>query len=543
MVVGTFRSRFGPLAVAVMAMLALLAGLLVATSGQAHASPIVPSWEPDSHALGPVTLYDASGTKITSGTLASHPFAAYFAGSGGATPNTPASPGSSPKATTWAYKPVPGSDPVNWSGDTLTAATVIGASGSYPGALANSTLAIAKGVASDFSFNDFMDEYAPLTTGNDAYLYELRVSTGFASEYYRTDISVDPVAGTWTVVYPSASPVTTTTVVSGPTTGTVGSAATYTASVVAASGSPAGTVQFKVDGTNLGSAVSIAAAASPGVSYTPANTSPHTITATFTPTDSNAFTTSSDSVGKTITATAPPTETKQADASAMTLSPTSSSVVAGSSATLSSVLTDSATNTPISGASVQLLSASASAGPFTAASTATTSASGAVTFAVSPTSTTYYKVSYAGDASHGATAAGFVTVIVTTPTPTTSSSPSPAPSTSTSAAPAPAKRAVTIAATAKSIKVHKATKIFGHVAPASAGGTVTLYKLVGKKWVKAGSAAIKQVKLPNGQKVIGYVFSFKGSAKGAFSFRVMTSATASFLAATSAVLKITVKKK
>jgi hypothetical protein len=97
----------------------------------------------------------------------------------------------------------------------------------------------------------------------------------------------------------------TTTVVSGPMTGTVGTPVTYTAAVTAGAGTPTGTVQFKVDGANLGGAVSVASAASPGVTYTPADINPHVITAVYTSSNPTAFSNSSDNTGVTLTASAP----------------------------------------------------------------------------------------------------------------------------------------------------------------------------------------------------------------------------------------------
>lgn len=262
----------------------------------------MPSFEPDQNAQGALTFYNASGTKITSGTLDSHPMAAYFAGSGGATPNTPSSPSGVIKATAWAFKPV-SATPSGWSGDSLTASTTIGAiaTAGYPAPLTGSTNAIAKGIASDFSMDDFLGEYPVGSVGGQAAdIYEIRVTTGNGAEYYRADIQVDVANNAWTAVYPN--PVATTTAVSGPTTGTVGTAVTYTAAVTAATGTPTGTVQFKVDGVNFGSPVSVATAASSGAQYTPTNTTPHTITAVYTSNDLNSYTSSIDSAGQTIIA-------------------------------------------------------------------------------------------------------------------------------------------------------------------------------------------------------------------------------------------------
>jgi len=92
----------------------------------------------------------------------------------------------------------------------------------------------------------------------------------------------------------------TTVTVNGSTTGTVGSPQTYTATVAPAGAT--GTVQFFLDGSALGTPKSVAAAASSGVSYTPADTSPHSITASFTSSDPSNFASQPNSNTVTVTA-------------------------------------------------------------------------------------------------------------------------------------------------------------------------------------------------------------------------------------------------
>lgn len=97
--------------------------------------------------------------------------------------------------------------------------------------------------------------------------------------------------------------IATTTVVSGPTTGAVGTPVAYTATVTPASGttSPAGSVQFIVNGANSGSPVALSGGTA-NFSYTPTTTDGGknvVVTANFTPTDATAFTASSDSKGVT----------------------------------------------------------------------------------------------------------------------------------------------------------------------------------------------------------------------------------------------------
>ncbi|UQX88401.1 Ig-like domain-containing protein [Jatrophihabitans telluris] len=382
--------------------LAIAGGLLLA--GASAASAAAPTYEPDPNSVGTVTLYDASGAQLTSGSLSTHPFATYYAGSGGATPHAPANS----KATPLAYIPQDGVNPASWSGDSLGPSTTYGtaASAAYPAPLTGSANAIAKAGSTDFSMDDILNEFT-LSSSLNPNVVEIRVATGNNGEYYNMDVKVDTTAGTWTQVYPvvaakvgtaisaiTASPASpapssttsvnltatlsatdsthpagsvhlfdgttdlgaatlnagtgaisatatvatsgsygfkfvytasgnynnsssavlaysvtgpaaaTTTVVSGPTTGTVGTPVTYTAAVSASSGTPTGSVQFTVDGSNLGAPVSVANAASTGVQYTPADTSPHVIKASYTPASGANFSGSSDTTGITLTATA-----------------------------------------------------------------------------------------------------------------------------------------------------------------------------------------------------------------------------------------------
>jgi hypothetical protein len=96
----------------------------------------------------------------------------------------------------------------------------------------------------------------------------------------------------------------TSTVVSGLTTGTVGSNLTYTAAISPAAA--AGKVQFKVDGSNAGNPVTVSGGAASFVYSPTSSDGGHSIvvTAAFAPTDSTAYTASADTVGVTTAITA-----------------------------------------------------------------------------------------------------------------------------------------------------------------------------------------------------------------------------------------------
>jgi len=98
--------------------------------------------------------------------------------------------------------------------------------------------------------------------------------------------------------------VATTVQVNGPTTGSVGTPISYTATVTPTAA--AGKVQFIVNGTNAGSPVTVSGGSAP-FSYTPTTTDGGhnvVVTATFTPTDPASYNASSDTTGVTTAVTA-----------------------------------------------------------------------------------------------------------------------------------------------------------------------------------------------------------------------------------------------
>lgn len=103
--------------------------------------------------------------------------------------------------------------------------------------------------------------------------------------------------------------VATTTVLSGPTSTTYGTAVTIHADVkrtAAGTAVPAtaGSVQFKVDGTNVGSPVALTATGA-DFSFNPSGAGTNTITGTFAPADPTKFVASSDATGVTVITSAP----------------------------------------------------------------------------------------------------------------------------------------------------------------------------------------------------------------------------------------------
>jgi subtilase family serine protease len=140
-------------------------------------------------------------------------------------------------------------------------------------------------------------------------------ANNFASVFTNTTTTSSPVATTTVVTASPASPVV------------VNTAITLTATVSPNSGSStlAGTVQFAINGTNAGSAVTLASGVAT-YSYTPTTAGTYTVTATYTPSSSTANSGSSGTLSIVVNAAASGSES-------FTLSATNVSVAPGSSGT------------------------------------------------------------------------------------------------------------------------------------------------------------------------------------------------------------------
>ncbi|WP_157749391.1 hypothetical protein [Jatrophihabitans sp. GAS493] len=183
-----------------------------------------PSFQPDSHAAGTISFYDASGAQITSGSLDASPLAAYYMASTPVPvwtgiPGDPDAPG--PKVAAVFYTPVQGQTPAAWqTGDIETTSQVIGTHPGYPGALATTTNPVVK---DDSGFADMTDHISNFTSTDttDPNIYEVRLLNSNGQLYWSSDIQVDTVANTWTQVYPvvtgGATPTPTPAVTPSPT--------------------------------------------------------------------------------------------------------------------------------------------------------------------------------------------------------------------------------------------------------------------------------------------------------------------------------------
>jgi Bacterial Ig-like domain (group 3) len=263
--------------------LAMAGGLAVVAAGPASAAG-GPSWQPEAKAVGTLTFYNASGNPITGGNVTDSPIAAYVQGSTADTSHT--------VATLYAATPVSGTDPGTWGSDQLSTSTTY-PNASAPGALGTSTLPLVHGISGDSSLADQIADFPNTdtsTTDGFGGVYELRLKTGVSNTVWQVaDIQV--TGTTWSVIYPTAAAATstTTTLTANPATGaTAGANVTLTATVSPSTAT--GTVQFKENGTAIGSPATVSGGTAAVQGSFP-SAATYALTADFTP-SSNAFTAS-----------------------------------------------------------------------------------------------------------------------------------------------------------------------------------------------------------------------------------------------------------
>jgi hypothetical protein len=288
--------------------LAIATAGLALTGGVASAA-VTPGWEPDADARGSLTFYDASGNVITGGSLDSSPFVAYAAASGpgrvvGGVPDT--------KATLFVFTPKLGLLPSQWTAsDQFTASTTYPNTAAPP-SVRSITNPVASGQNGDLSLASYVAAN-PNTETNAAWanLYEVRlvssgVGTGSDPRYYRTDILV--TGNTWSVAFPAAATSTSTTLSANPTS-PAPSGGTVTLSSTTTPANAPGSVHFFDGPTDLGAGSYNQTTGVATLAVHPADGN-HSFTAQFTPTDSNAFTSStSAALPYTVTPAGTPTAT------------------------------------------------------------------------------------------------------------------------------------------------------------------------------------------------------------------------------------------
>lgn len=273
---------------------ALLAAVASATAGvwalpAAPAGAAVPPWQAsgatlhDGHAVGTLHFYDSNGNEIFGGSDITAPIAPYVGGSSSLRSGDD-------HAALYGYLPVPNTNEGKWSGRDLSAASA------YPVAAPSSLHSLSSPVATssvkDLTLAD-LETALPnnSTDANYAHIYELRLRTSTAGAPVGAsyDVADVKITGTsWSVTYPSHLTDTGTTLTASPSAGALaGDAVTLTATVSPAA---AGTVQFADGAANLGTPVAVnttTGIATKAVSFATAGA--HSLTAQFTPTDSNAY--------------------------------------------------------------------------------------------------------------------------------------------------------------------------------------------------------------------------------------------------------------
>ena len=268
------------LAASGLAVAAMSAAIPFVLPSAAYAA--TPPWETDPNALGNVAFYDAAGNVIHGGSNLKH-LADYVAG------DTAGTSGST-KATFYFAAPDHNQpDETQWATFDQSLSTT------YPTTTAPASINALTGPvvtlsSGDADFTDTVGGVTPDSTTGYANIFQVRVyDTHSAPKYWESDIQVDTNAGTWQQIYPSVLTSTTTTIsdVTPASPQTQGTSVTFTATVAPIA---AGSVQFKNNGTNLGAAVAVNTG--DGTAQLTTSALPvgdNSITAVFTPTDTNTY--------------------------------------------------------------------------------------------------------------------------------------------------------------------------------------------------------------------------------------------------------------
>jgi hypothetical protein len=264
--------------------------------------------------VGGLIFYNAAGQQISGGNLTDTPVAAYVGG-------TATIRSGDTKATLYGYDPVANTATGTWSGEALGSSTVF-PNTSAPAPLNSSTLPLETGSADDENIATLMSDLPNENSSASGYadLYQLRLKTTQAgmqpnTAYDSADISIDCTsgtasdctAGTWAVVYPALTDIsTTTTLTASPASPQpTGTSVTLTATV---SPSAPGTVQFEEGTTDIGSPVTVVSGqAQVTTSTLPAGTD--ALSAVFTPGEFAAYSGSTGTLSYTVTSAAKPTLT------------------------------------------------------------------------------------------------------------------------------------------------------------------------------------------------------------------------------------------
>jgi Bacterial Ig-like domain (group 3) len=264
------------------ATVAASASLVLAVGGPADAAT-PPPWQSgaakDPNATGVLTLHDASGAEIHSGTLDDGPIADFVSGS--ATLRT-----GDESATLFAYTPDSAAPVGAWTGLQLSATTDF-ADATLPTALDNGHPVVAL-TAADTTIPQYAAGFPNTSTATGYHgVYELRLRTtspGHSATAAYDVVDIEVQGSTWRVAGVGGESTTTSLVVT-PTSPKVGDTATLSAAVTPGA---AGSVQFRDGATALGSPVAVTGGAASTTTLV-TNAGAHTYSAVFTPTDTDAY--------------------------------------------------------------------------------------------------------------------------------------------------------------------------------------------------------------------------------------------------------------
>lgn len=287
------------------------AGLaMTATPAFAATAPASAITADPNASLGTLSFYDAAGNQITSGSLSSLQYTYAVASAPKDRPQT-----TNQKATVfYALPDHTQTDSQNWFSSQATTSSLYPtttAPANINNAGANTPVNTMK--TGDTTLANFLPTGVMDTTAGWQNFVQVRLedsATGQAlrsAPFYASVISVDTTAGTWTQVYPAVAQSTTTTVTSSANPAVNGANVTLTANVAPAGA--AGTVQFKDNGTNIGSAQTLSASGTASITTSFSTNGSHPITAVFTPTDPTAFAASTGSLTQQVNAPAAATTT------------------------------------------------------------------------------------------------------------------------------------------------------------------------------------------------------------------------------------------
>lgn len=296
--------------------------LLLATSASAATTPAAAITGDPNAGNGTLTFYDGSGNVVTSGNAASlaHMFtyaAASTAGRAGTN-----------KATMYYSFPDHNQvDSQNWVTQQQSTSTTFPVTASA--APANIKAISNPVVTAASTYANMNDASAGVTQDTTAgyqgivqiRLYDTSASVSQDTKFWATDVYYD--ASGWQQVYPKVVTATTTTLSVNPDPSTVGDAVTLTANESPAA---AGSVQFKDNGTNIGSAVAVDGTGKATLTTSTLAQGSHPLSAVFTPTDATSYGSSTGNFTATVN---PP-----ATATTTTLSVTGGYQTTGSASTL-----------------------------------------------------------------------------------------------------------------------------------------------------------------------------------------------------------------